>query len=128
MLQFSEFVWALSYSVWDFFNNFLFIDATDRSKISSDQKRFFIALILYLLSFFANTPFKRINTNAHTTPYAESISAWSNQGLVMCLLSILNQYKYYSGNIYLSIYLIIQSELYFNCAVNKRKYVLLLKQ
>ena len=23
--------------------------------------------------------------------YAESISAWSNQGLVMCLLSILNQ-------------------------------------
>ena len=37
------------------FNNFLLIDATDRSKISSDQKRFFIALSL---SFFANTPFK----------------------------------------------------------------------
>ena len=34
------------------------IDATDRSKISSDQKRFFIALSLYPLSFFANTPFK----------------------------------------------------------------------
>ena len=42
-----------------FFNNFLLIDATDRSKISSDQKRFFIALSLYPLSFFANTPFKR---------------------------------------------------------------------
>jgi len=40
MLQFSEFVWALSYSVWDIFKNFLLIDATDRSKISSDQKRF----------------------------------------------------------------------------------------
>ena len=39
------------------FNNFLLIDATDRSKISSDQKRFFIALSLYPLSFFANTPF-----------------------------------------------------------------------
>ena len=39
------------------FNNFLLIDATDRSKISSDQKRFFIALNLYPLSFFANTPF-----------------------------------------------------------------------
>ena len=38
--------------------NFLLIDATDRSKISSDQKRFFIALSLYTLSFFANTPFK----------------------------------------------------------------------
>ena len=60
MLQFSEFVWALSYSVWDVFNNFLFIDAWDRSKISSDQKRFFIALSLYPLSFFANTPFKGV--------------------------------------------------------------------
>ena len=58
MLQFSEFVWALSYSLWDVLNSFLFIDATDRSKISGDQKRFFIALSLYPLSFFANTPFK----------------------------------------------------------------------
>ena len=49
---------ALSYSVWEVFNNFLLIDATDRSKISRDQKRFFIALSLYPLSFFANTPFK----------------------------------------------------------------------
>ena len=58
MLQFYEFVWALSYSVWDVFNNFHLIDATDGSKISSDQKRFFIALSLYPLSFFTNTPFK----------------------------------------------------------------------
>ena len=58
MLQFSQFIWSLSYSVWDVFNNFLLIDATDRSKISCDQKRFFIALSLYPLSFFANTPFK----------------------------------------------------------------------
>jgi len=58
MLQFSQLVWPLSYSVWDVLNNFLLIDATDRSKISSDQKRFFIELSLYPLSFFANTPFK----------------------------------------------------------------------
>ena len=58
MLQFSQFVWPLSYSVWDVLNNFLLIDATDRRKISGDQKRFFIALSLYPLSFFANTPFK----------------------------------------------------------------------
>ena len=58
VLQFSQFVWPLSYSVWDVFNNFLLIEATDRSKINSDQKRFFIALSLYPLSFFANTPFK----------------------------------------------------------------------
>jgi len=62
MLQFSEFVWALSYSVCDVFNNFLLIDATDGSKFISDQKRFLIALSLYPLSFFTNTPFN-IETN-----------------------------------------------------------------
>ena len=60
MLQLSQFVWALSYSVWDIFNKFLLIDATDRSKFSSDQKRFFIALSLNPLSFFANTPFNYV--------------------------------------------------------------------
>ena len=53
-----QFVWALRSLVWDVFNNFLPIDAKDKSKISSDQKRFFIALSLYPLSFFANAPFK----------------------------------------------------------------------
>ena len=48
------------YSVLDVFNKFLLIDATDRSKISSDQNRFFIALSLYPLSFFTNTPFNRM--------------------------------------------------------------------
>ena len=67
MLQFFEFVWPLSYSVWDVFNNFLLIDATDRSKISGDPKRFFIALSLYPLSFFANTPFKHNKLNVHDT-------------------------------------------------------------
>ena len=38
--------------------NFLLIDATDRSKISKDQKRLFFAVSLCPLSFFANTPFK----------------------------------------------------------------------
>ena len=58
MFQLPQFVWTLRSSVWDVFINFLLIDATDRSKISSDEKRFFIALSLYPLSFFANTPFK----------------------------------------------------------------------
>ena len=49
----------LSSLVWDVFNNFLFIDATDRRKISSDQKRLFIVVSLYPLSFFANTPFNK---------------------------------------------------------------------
>jgi len=58
MLHLSEFVWTIRSSVLVVFNNFLLIDATDKSKIRSDQKRFFIALSLYPLSFFANTPFK----------------------------------------------------------------------
>ena len=58
LFQLPQFVWALRSSVWDVFINFLLIDATDRSKITSDQKRFFIALSLYPLSFFVNTPFK----------------------------------------------------------------------
>ena len=59
MFELPQFVWALRSSVWDVFINFLPIDATDRSKISSDKKRFFIALSLYPFSFFANTPFKK---------------------------------------------------------------------
>ena len=58
MLHLSEFVRTLRSSALVVFNNFLLIDATARRKISSDQKRFFIALSLYPLSFFANTPFK----------------------------------------------------------------------
>ena len=41
ILHLPEFEWILRSSVWVVFNNFLLIDATDRSKISSDQKRFF---------------------------------------------------------------------------------------
>ena len=58
MLQLSEFVWMQRSSVWVVFNNFLLIDATDRSKISCYQKRLFFALSLYSLSFFLYGPFK----------------------------------------------------------------------
>ena len=40
------------------FNNFLLINATDRSKISSDRKRLFFTVNQYL-SFFANIPLRR---------------------------------------------------------------------
>ena len=57
MFQHSEFVWTLRSSVWVVFNNFLLIDAADRTKISSDQNRLFFTVSIYPLSFFANTPF-----------------------------------------------------------------------
>ena len=57
MLHLSECVWTLRSSVLVVFNNFLNMDATDRSKISSDQKRLFFDVSLYL-SFSAYTHFK----------------------------------------------------------------------
>ena len=49
MLQLSEFVWTLRSSAWGVFN---LLDATDRSKISRDQKRLFFAVSLYPLFIF----------------------------------------------------------------------------
>ena len=57
-MQLSEFVWILCSSVWFVFNNFLLIDATDRSKINSNHHRIFFCVSLYPLSFFSNTPFR----------------------------------------------------------------------
>ena len=89
MLQFSEFVWALRSSVWVDFNNFLLLDAKDRSKISSDQKRFFIALSLYPLSFFANTPFKKedhSHIKRQRNLYPCSIAAYfDSSDVVLCI-------------------------------------------
>jgi len=61
MFKFSQFVWSLRSLVWDVFNNFLLIDATDRSKISSDQKRFFVALSLYPFHFSRTLPLNSHN-------------------------------------------------------------------
>ena len=55
MLQFSQFLWPLSYSVWDVFNNFLLIDATDRSKISRDHHSIFFDVSLYTPFHFSRT-------------------------------------------------------------------------
>ena len=61
MLQLSEFIWTLRFSARVVFNKFLPIDATDRSKI-------FIALSLYPLSFFANTPFNSRIVHLNVNP------------------------------------------------------------
>ena len=81
MFQLPQFVWALTlFSIWYVFVNFLLIDATDRSKISSDQKRFFIALSLYPLSFFANTPFNLRIPYKRFTDYISLISLKKESG------------------------------------------------
>ena len=65
---------CINYSVLIVFNNFLLIDATDRSKISSDQKRLIFAVSLYPLSFFANTPFK----TGSSLKYFHASDLWLN--------------------------------------------------
>ena len=66
----SIYIWSIYicsiHSIWVIFNNFLIKCATDRSTIRSDQKRLFFAIILYPLSFFANTPFKKKDRLAKT--------------------------------------------------------------
>ena len=86
MLHLYEFVWIL------------FIDATDRSKISSDQKRFFITLSLYPLSFFANTPFKKKFLTL--TPFIPSVNSISTLVLLQILTSQFNQYLLFTLNLY----------------------------
>ena len=84
MSQLSEFVRMIRSSVIVFFNNFLLIDATDRSKISSDQKRLFFAVSLYPSSFFANTPFKGENEHFHH----DMVDRLSETGLSMMYINI----------------------------------------
>jgi len=49
MLQLSEFVGTLRSSAWVVFHNFLLVDATKRSKISSDQMLLMLMLMLMLI-------------------------------------------------------------------------------
>ena len=54
-LQLSQFVSTLRSVVQVVFNNFFLMDATDTSKISSDQERLFFAVNLYPLFIFSRT-------------------------------------------------------------------------
>ena len=58
ILQLCKFVLMLYSLVCIVFNNFLLIDASDRSKISSNPHRILFDVSLTPHSFFANTPFK----------------------------------------------------------------------
>ena len=101
MLQLSEFVRTLRSSTWIILNNVLLIDATDKSKISSDQllklvinqissERLFFAISLYPLSFFGNTLFKVYDIllrrygeqknrfcDKNSNPFQEQINKWA---------------------------------------------------
>ena len=54
IMNLSEFEWTPCSSVYVVFNNFVLLDATERSKISSDQKR------LFSLHFSRTLPFIKI--------------------------------------------------------------------
>ena len=72
------------------FNNFLLINVTYISKISSDQKRFFFAVRLYPLQFFENTSFKTRNFYSSikkNTQYSLYPLQGDDSSLPMCSVS-----------------------------------------
>ena len=82
-LQLSEFVWTLWYSVWVVFNYFLLIDATDKSKINSDQKRLFFPVL------FANTPFNNFCNSNFSTFASQHFLLSNNQKMTKMLQNLL---------------------------------------
>ena len=79
------------------YNHFLLIDATDRSKISCDQKRFFIALSLYPLSFFANTPFKlRVNDSQRYILNIYKIAMFRKNSRCICCYQLSQNAKFWT--------------------------------
>ena len=76
------------------FNNFLLIGATDRSKISSDQKRLFFAVSLYPLLFFANTPFKSNMIYANSAKNAWRIPLLKDLLLIRSNQNVLDEFNY----------------------------------
>ena len=77
-------------------------------------KRIFHKLICNEKCSYRRERPKFVKNNCLPLLSAESISAWSNQGSVMCSVFVVysEPIEKYGGNIYLSIYLIIQSELW----------------
>jgi len=79
ILKLFVFIWTLRSSEWVVFTNFLLKDATDRSKISSDQKCLFFTVSL---SFFANTPFKVMHAKLTTAvPHEDILSCKKEEKL-----------------------------------------------
>ena len=67
IMQFREFVEVQRSLACVVFNQFLLLNATDRSKISCDQYRIKFDVNLYPLQFFANNPFKMDFPNKAST-------------------------------------------------------------
>ena len=95
MLKFSEFVWTLRSLIWVVYINFLLINATDRSKISSNHHRIFFDVSLYHISFFTNTPYKinlraRISFMVKKHVYNETLTLIKNStGITLTLIAVI---------------------------------------
>ena len=61
-----EFVWTLRSLVWVVFNNFLLIDTTDRSKISSDQKHLFFVVTYTSFHFSRTLPLRQLRKHKNS--------------------------------------------------------------
>ena len=94
MLQFFQFVWILRSSVLVVFNNFLLIDATDRSKIRSDQKRFFRIKPLPPLIFSRTLPLNMFpipNKSGPKSLWFQGLTLSSKSLWEFCQLLLINK-------------------------------------
>ena len=100
MLQLPQFVWTLRSLVWVVFNNFLLIDATDRSKIGSDQKCLFFFTPFHFsrtLPLNVQGIFKRKSSRLLEFKFVDSFKATSNLDLIK--LKNVTQYSHFLKNV-----------------------------
>ena len=95
---------------------------TERAQLQLDDCKERIEIVTAVGSIYLFNSCNPRDPHANSTPVCRVHQRLIQQGSVMCLLSILNQQKQYGGNIYLSIYLIIQLVLQSALSVNGNIY------
>ena len=100
ILQLSEFVWLLRSLVWVAFNKFLLIDATDKSKTSSDQKRIFSQLAYTHFCFSLTLPLML----KYSVPTLAQTSVIRKRGKTSKITFNLNSRKFFNYFNYFKVY------------------------
>ena len=102
MLHLSKFVWTLGSLVLVVFNNFLLIKTQQiEVRLVVIKSAFFIALSLYPLSFFANTPFKTEITESEFDEFESRLKFAKNRLKLIAGLNLETLNTFFSGTNYI---------------------------